>query len=486
MKKDLRYRFSKIKRLFFLAIILILLSTIIVINYFYNNNRYLKNVVLDEQKVEIIKNSRSIYKDDIDLYYNNEIIPYAKENDFYLFHYDKKEDYKKIYAPLDFKIGFIKFENENRINLLVYNDKYYKEVNIEITNLPVVYISQNNDLLVYESSNLIHNYNCLYEQRGNSSAISNKKSYKLDIYNKKNKKTDVSFLGMNKNESWILNPIYFDNSYVREKLSYDIWNNISNQYNHQLEYVEFIMNGSYEGIYYLTEPVTVSTFNGNIEKDLLITINKHFDSNIDSLNISNFIDLFEIENDVKDDYKKKTAILESFNYLIYNKKEKESIEIKYDLENSANYSLFLMLTIAKDNSDKNQKILFRDMGDYYLLQKTVWDLDWTFNNENISKELVDPSKNVIDVDLSLNSEFRKDKLFKTTLQEKYFIARKDFYNIENLEKIIDNYNNYLISGGAISREENRWNNFHYLESIEIVKESIKRRIEYLDEYFGGA
>ena len=241
MKKDLIYRFSTVKRLFFLAIILILLVFLIIMYCFYNSNSYISNKVFSQEQSESIKNDRIEYKKDIDLYFNNNIIPFAKQSGFYLFHYDKKYDYKKIYNLDNFKIGIITLENENRINLLLYNDKFYKEVTVELTSLPVVYISNDNDLLVYESTELIHNYNCTYEQRGNSSALSNKKSYKLDIYDKRNKNVSVSFLGMNEKDNWVLNPIYFDNSYMREKISYDIWNNISDEYNHNLEYVEFVI-----------------------------------------------------------------------------------------------------------------------------------------------------------------------------------------------------------------------------------------------------
>ena len=179
MKKDLIYRFSTVKRLFFLAIILILLVFLIIMYCFYNSNSYISNKVFSQEQSESIKNDRIEYKKDIDLYFNNNIIPFAKQSGFYLFHYDKKDDYKKIYNLDNFKIGIITLENENRINLLLYNDKFYKEVTVELTSLPVVYISNDNDLLVYESTELIHNYNCTYEQRGNSSALSNKKSYKF-------------------------------------------------------------------------------------------------------------------------------------------------------------------------------------------------------------------------------------------------------------------------------------------------------------------
>ena len=65
---------------------------------------------------------------------------------------------------------------------------------------------------------------------------------------------------MRDDNDWILNPLYADVTRMREKIAYDIWNNITDASEHTLEYCELILNNTYAGLYCLQEPVNAKTF----------------------------------------------------------------------------------------------------------------------------------------------------------------------------------------------------------------------------------
>lgn len=482
--------FSRLRiKIIFLVVLILFLITLTILSNNYFKNRYLNFNCLTEGEIDNIKNSRTETKKNINLYFDGEIIPYSTVDNFYLFYSSDNSEYKKIYVKDDFHIQFISKINDYSINLLLYNDKYYKEVSLQLTNIPVIYIDDDVSHL-YGFGNDIYTYKSEYSLRGNSSMNSQKKSYKLHFKDGKGGKLSIPLLGMNESNTWILNPIYFDNSYIREKLGYDIWNNLSDRFNHTLEYVEIMINGEYQGLYYLEEIVDINTFNGNSSTDLLISIqdkisdNKN-DENYGLIIIDNQINEFEIEEGLNNQYDLQLNIIDSLNMILED--EKPSINLKYDFSNMAIYSVFLNTTLAVDNIYKNQKILFHKYNQSYIIQKTPWDLDWSFLNENIQllyPEFINNVDNVI-VDQCIPSSINESIFFKILEKMYYSVFRKNFYYEQNINKLIDKYASYITKYGAVARDSKKWEKVGFEESINIIKTSITQKMEYLDKYYGG-
>ncbi len=89
--------------------------------------------------------------------------------------------------------------------------------------------------------------------RGNSTwaADTMHRPYKLKL----DKKADL--LGMGANKHWVLIANYYDNSQLRNKITYWLSEQLGFEYTVKLEPVEVIMNGEYYGSYYLCEQVRV-------------------------------------------------------------------------------------------------------------------------------------------------------------------------------------------------------------------------------------
>ena len=105
------------------------------------------------------------------------------------------------------------------------------------------------------------------ERRGSSSQGSfNKKPYAIetrendDITNR-----NVSILGMPEENDWVLNSLAFDQTGMRDVLTYELSNRLG-QYASRSVYCEVVINGDYKGLYAFMEKIKPDKGRVNIEK----------------------------------------------------------------------------------------------------------------------------------------------------------------------------------------------------------------------------
>lgn len=100
---------------------------------------------------------------------------------------------------------------------------------------------------------------CTLKGRGNSSWDAEKKPYSL-LFDK-----DVSMLGMKEQKKWALITNGADNSFLRDKIAYTLAEEAGCRFTPQAEYVNVYVNGSFQGIYLLTQ--RISEKNGCLKWD---------------------------------------------------------------------------------------------------------------------------------------------------------------------------------------------------------------------------
>ena len=105
------------------------------------------------------------------------------------------------------------------------------------------------------------------ERRGYSSQmVSDKKPYGLTTLQDDNtSNNNVSLFGMPAENDWILNPLAYDQTGMRDVLAYELSNQIG-QYASRSQYCEVILNGNYRGLYVFMEKIKVDKNRVNIEK----------------------------------------------------------------------------------------------------------------------------------------------------------------------------------------------------------------------------
>jgi hypothetical protein len=104
------------------------------------------------------------------------------------------------------------------------------------------------------------------ETRGSSSQTLPKKPYGIDTLEDDGiENNSVELLGMAKENDWILNSFAFDDSMMRDYISYEMTRKMG-QYAANLRYCEVVLNGEYIGLYALSEKIKRDGDRVDIEK----------------------------------------------------------------------------------------------------------------------------------------------------------------------------------------------------------------------------
>ena len=105
------------------------------------------------------------------------------------------------------------------------------------------------------------------EIRGSSSQMLSKKPYGLETLQADNvTNNNVSILGMPKENDWILNSLAYDQTGMRDFLSYELSEKLG-QYAPRRVYCEVVINGQCNGLYVFLEKIKADDGRVNIEKD---------------------------------------------------------------------------------------------------------------------------------------------------------------------------------------------------------------------------
>lgn len=157
-----------------------------------------------------------------------------------------------MYFNIDETLGTIAAMNADE----THNTECYGSVDIEI---PGGYTSEFSDKKLKTERGLELEY---IRGRGNSTWYSDKKPYKLKFDGKQN------LLGMGKNKHWILLANRYDNSLIRNRMTYWLTRELSKDthvFAPECVPVEVVMNGEYYGSYLLTEQIRVGKERVNID-----------------------------------------------------------------------------------------------------------------------------------------------------------------------------------------------------------------------------
>ncbi|MDE6203773.1 MAG: CotH kinase family protein, partial [Lachnospiraceae bacterium] len=237
----------------------------------------------------------------------------------------------------------------------------------------------------YHSNAQCQTADCQWHLRGATSRNYEKSSYRLTLTD-----TRLSFLGMRKDDDWILHSLYDDEGLIHNKLSYSVWRDIAadNHVDHDegisMEYVELFMDDHYLGVYGLSERIDKKALDLG-KKDILYKCCEPENPGEDDF----YSELTEemspsFEWKYPDDFgmddweplKRWTSMFCFNNPWSY----EEGIGI-LNIENAVDYTLFNLLICGMDNAMKNIYYWADYQGDgSYQFIKIPWDLNMTWGN----------------------------------------------------------------------------------------------------------
>lgn len=408
-------------------------------------------------------------------------------------------------------------QNET-VNLLVYDDKYYYKFPIRCTTLPILSINTNGlqieDDNVQASISLFDNKKevedriieskCQIRLRGATAKGYAKKGYRISLKeNSGNGNRHENLLGLRNDDDWILYAAYNDPEKVRNVFSSNLWTDISGNRNSfgiengmRYEYLEVFINGSYEGLYALGYPIDdkqlgiAKSDEGCSFKVIAWEDMKTLQAEEDSV-LHGGIELSSSGKDRWD-------LLKNY-YALCSDKEAENEVLKkaIDLDNAIDFMLFVNLIQGTDNVfDKNSKNMYLTFPEKAGMEGKVlytpWDLDLTWGNQfgaNLPNSTI-----LYGTKVSANSIWQNGALYELLMRkdeeiwaqylDRYWELRSDAWSEASLMKRIEDCEQDIFSSGAFFRDKERWPDGAYAQNgMEQFKAYVRERLKECDLYY---
>ena len=358
---------------------------------------------------------------------------------------------------------------------------------------------------------------CNFHVRGNVASFYKKKPYKVSLLDANGHKQKKGLLDLRSDDDWILNPMYSDQTRVREATAYALWDQVtalsdSPVPSSRIRYIELFLDDSYEGIYGLMEPVDKKQLSLS-QGDILYKIDK-WDYEYP------YMDLYEEMEE-----KKETSILtdrgvncveiryplnwdstatwkpmqvfHEFCFVNGDSTTLSAAGLHTDPENTLDLSLFCALTHAMDNNWKNTFLICRRRSAReYDLSRTLWDLNYVFGDvfifdpqnrysyfDTFTAEVYEPEE---DSTFDFEAFLAEDPAVWSRLCGKWKAWREGGISADMICSTAESNMRILKESGAIDREMDRWpQSGTPEEALEKMENWIGRRFDFLDKYLEG-
>ena len=345
--------------------------------------------------------------------------------------------------------------------------------------------------------------------RGHTAKLYDKKAFAVKLLDDGGDDMDASLLGMREDNSWILDAMAADKARMRNRVSFDLWNDFSSETYIRKEYepesvngthghfVELYLNGSYHGIYCLTEKIDRKQLKLKKMKDGV----RGLLYKADSWDGTQFYAYSDFDNsqptwmgwesqypDVEDDGETDWQPLHDAVKFALEASDAEFSERAaqlYDLPVWTDYFIFIRLLLAIDNHGKNTFAYLYDKTEDSRLGMAPWDLDATWGR-NYDGTFLEP-------DLFHGSHRLLDRLaeqegFMESMADRYFELRKGVFSADSLKARFRKYFNYFDETGAAERETARWSgingvNLDFPGERLYIESWIDGRLAAVDSYF---
>lgn len=397
-----------------------------------------------------------------------------------------------------------------------HKDKQLPQFNIDLDSNTINIGDYIDASISYQSKSSAININSLpikIKYRGNASAHLPKKNFSLKLSEK------ICFIKSRCHKRWKLNATYTDKTFMRNKLSYDLFNLFSvNNIAPKINYVTVKINKSYEGIYSLTERVDSDLLNF-IKNDTNAVLFKeapisyptkeHKKRHVDFIAYSEWAEFYKEFSDksmkklIKRVYynqrfpkinkSDKKYLIHNITDYVFNStdadfKNEKLFNTYFDIDNIIDWHLLLLITNSGDGYMKN--FYLYKQGTNKPFKFCPWDYDHSFGRDG-------------DGELSLNSfiSLKEVKLldrllesnafnYREKLLQKFLLLKKNnVLTKRNIHKMIDD--NVIILEPFIKKNEEKWpldnNPFfnkksNFFSEVTLIKVWIEKRLPKVEKY----
>ena len=391
-------------------------------------------------------------------------------------------------------------------------------LNKEIVDEPKI----SSKMIITKDSMILYDGNIGIEYRGSSSQSFDKKSYGFETWDEENEDMDYPLLGFPEEEDWIFYGPYSDKTLIRNKLIYDLSNQIG-RYASRTKFCELTINNQYMGVYVFMEKLKRDKNRIAIKKlendDLdCINISGGYIIKIDKSDDENGEQVYNDFNAFISNYKPNYATYQSiwFNYEYPKPKDIHNEQKQYINSYFDNFEKALSGINFKDSLSGYRKYIdVESFIDFFILNELSNNLDGyrlsTYLHKNRNEKLkIGP---IWDFNLSFGNgnycngdkydtwtykfnetcsddfwlipfwweKLLEDPYFVNKLKERWNELRKKELSDENIFQMIQNYISILKNeSGAVYRNYSKWNVIgKYLWPNNYVGNSYESEIDYL-------
>jgi len=349
--------------------------------------------------------------------------------------------------------------------------------------------------------------------RGNASSLHPKKNFSLKLSEK------LCFIKSRCHKRWKLNAEYTDKTFMRNKLSYDLFSQLSpKNIAPRINYVEVKVNNSYGGLYSLTERVD-SELLGFIKQDTNAVLFKdapisyptdeHEKRHEDFIAYSNWAEFYKgfseksMEKLIKRVYynqrypkinkSDKSYLIHHLTNFIFNStdeefKNEETFNAHFDINNLIDWHLLLLVSNNGDGLVKNF-YLYRQ-GSKMPFKICPWDYDHGFGRDGGGELNLDEFINLDEIAI-LNRLLKTNAFnYREKLLNKFLLLKeKNILTKSNIHNMIDD--NVSILNPHMKKNEELWpldhidffnkkNNF--FSEVTLMKVWVEKRLPKVEKY----
>ena len=431
------------------------------------------------------------------------------------------DEYQDIgdYIEINIRLGDRNYRFISPPDNLSYTNSYVVEDMMSsdqfvlyFTPLPIISIETNNIIVdepkvqavfTYSDNEQTLSSNIGIEIRGGVSQSYPKKTYDIEFWDDEmgNLNVDMKFGQLREDDDWILDALYNEPLRLRSYTANKLWKQIQVPYYVNYEpkaksgadvmYVEMFLNGVYNGLYNLSEPIDrkqlkIKKFNDNLRGELYkgYTWGASTFTSLPSYNNNSRVwGGYEFEYPKSSEITDWSSLYQFTNFVI-NSSESEfenDIWSRFEKDNFINYFLFLNLIRATDNTGKNIYLAKYKQGEPYFY--IPWDLDgcfgtiWNGTNLNITNDILTNGfiSRVID---------RNPKNILIDIANKWFENKNHVFSYASLSESVRQQYETLDNNKIYERESLVYSNYSFeIQDLNYTLDWIQNRLNFLDDYF---
>lgn len=366
------------------------------------------------------------------------------------------------------------------------NDQDFPSIDILVSE-PIGWNKKQECTIIYLAHNDNEKLDARIKCRGGMSSKFEKHSFALELNNKYN------LLGINRDDDWILNANYIDKTFMRHKISYDLFRQMNpDNIAARSAYINVNINGNYNGLYVLMEEINAKMAGLN-KKDSMAMLFK--DPPIFYPEKLSYVE--DPNNYYQQKYPKiydkdHTDYIEQFIDFIFHSPDSvfvKNIATWIDIDNVIDWHLLLLFTNNSDGILKN--FLLVKQNSHSPFKIALWDYDHSFgrdgdNELNMMENELDCHRSVL---LKRLEQIEQTHYSKKLEKRWHTLRNKNIFSVQNINKHIEK--NHQTIKKQVKNNFEKWpvdskwyyDSNTYWQEIEIIQEFVKVRIEQLDQKF---